>query len=216
MKSRIDFSRVAPFYQLLEVLAFGRRLQGRRRAFLSEVAGATRVLILGDGDGRFSAEYISLNRQAHVTLVDISAGMQRLAQARLSRHDVSSGRIVRIAADARTFAFEGPYDLVVTHFFLDCFGASELEILVPKLARSMTAEGRWLISEFQIPRPGIRRLLAKALIWLMYKFFQLFAGLRTNRLPPYPAILEANGLRLVKRQSAAGGLLVSELWHKGP
>ncbi len=215
MDSPVDFSPVARVYRLLETIVFGRSLQRRRCAFLSEVAGATRILILGEGDGRFAAEYARLNRRSHLQIVDISPGMQRVGQERLRRAGLSSGRIEWTIADARTVRFDGPYDLVVTHFFLDCFGASELKLLIPRVVHCMTAGGRWLISEFQLPERGLWRLPAKALVWTMYKFFGHFANLQTQRLPRYAPLLQVNGLRREKRQTAGGGLLVSELWRKG-
>ncbi len=215
MNSRIDFSRVVRVYRFLETIVFGRKLQGRRCAFLAEVAGASRVLVLGDGDGRFAVEYARLNRRSRLHMVDISPGMQRVAQKRFSREGFSLERIAWTIADARTVSIDGPYDLVVTHFFLDCFKGSELERLVTRIEHCMTADGRWLISEFQIPQRGIRRFLGRVLIGTMYKFFSLFAGLSTQRLPLYAPVLQANGLTREKQQTAAGGLLVSEIWRKG-
>jgi hypothetical protein len=48
----------------------------------------------------------------------------------------------------------------------------------------------------------------------MYLFFRLATGLRVSRLPEYRPVLAANGFRIVCQCSAAGGLLVSELWER--
>src|ERR1019366_5450931 len=49
---RVNCDRIAGCYRWLEYAGFGRALEHRREAFLSEVAEARRVLVLGDGDGR--------------------------------------------------------------------------------------------------------------------------------------------------------------------
>ena len=42
----------------------------------------------------------------------------------------------------------GPYDVVVTHFFLDCFDEKELEEIVRKIAATLSTGGIWLLADF--------------------------------------------------------------------
>ena len=54
---------IASSYRWLEYAAFGLALEHARFDFLSHAAAARRVLILGEGDGRFLARLLRCNRQ---------------------------------------------------------------------------------------------------------------------------------------------------------
>ncbi len=209
----MNCDRIARWYRFLEHLVFGRALERRRFEYLEQVAGLRRVLMLGDGDGRFTAEFVKRNRLAEVDSVELSSGMLALARKRVE-HEVHGARVRFWLADARTVELPGPYDLIVTHFFLDCFTESELAGLVAGLAKHCSPGGRWLISEFGLPSAGLRRVAAGALIRAMYWFFRTATGLPVNRLPQYAPVLAANGFRVVGQCSKASGLLVSELWER--
>ena len=57
-----NFNGVAHFYRWMELVTFGPWLQRCRCAFLGELAGCRRAAVLGDGDGRFSAQLLRVNR----------------------------------------------------------------------------------------------------------------------------------------------------------
>jgi SAM-dependent methyltransferase len=205
---------IARWYRPLEYLVFGRALERRRFAYLGLLGEVRSALILGDGDGRFTAEFVRCNPLAQVDSVELSGGMIALAQARLRRLKLNSERVRFFQTDARTMHFAGKYDLIATHFFLDCFTPEELRRLASRVSERCVPGGRWLVSEFSIPAAGVRRIAATALIQVMYLFFLVATGLRVNRLPDYAPVLAANGFRIVSQCSAAGGLLVSELWER--
>ena len=58
----------------------------------------------------------------------------------------------------------GVFDLVATHFFLDCFRRDELERLVAKVAASATDEARWLLADFRVPASGWRKWRARVVL----------------------------------------------------
>jgi SAM-dependent methyltransferase len=177
----------------MEYAAFGGALRHRREAFLLQLGNPRRVLVLGDGDGRFLQAFAALYPQAQIDAVDVSAGMIALARTR-------AGRVSFHIADARVFPF-AEYDLAVAHFFFDCFEDDELRRM---LARIRTKS--WLVSEFRNARwswPILRGL---------YLLFRIATGLRTKKLPNHRTALESLGYRMDKEQLAWGGLLVSEMW----
>jgi SAM-dependent methyltransferase len=190
---------IAPWYRWLEYAGFGRALQRRREAFLSEVADARRVLVLGDGDGRALAALLRVNTQATVDYVDLSARMLQLARAR-----AGAQRVVYHRADALTMPLaEGEYDLIVTHFFLDCFDARDQVRLIERVGRAASPRARWVVSEFR--RRGI-------FVAMLYLFFRFATGLRTRELVDHHPCFERHGFCLERAESAWGGLLGSELW----
>jgi SAM-dependent methyltransferase len=210
----MNCDRIARCYRPLEYLVFGRALERRRFEYLGQVGEVRRALILGDGDGRFTAELVRRYPLARVDSVELSSGMLALAQARLRRLKLDSERVRFFQGDVRTIDLEGEYDLIATHFFLDCFAVEELRSLVSRVSERCVSGGHWLVSEFSIPAAGLRRIAAVALIRVMHLFFRIATGLKVNRLPDYAPVLAANGFRIARQCSAAGGLLVSELWER--
>jgi SAM-dependent methyltransferase len=207
----MNCDRIARWYRWLEYLAFGRALESRRREYLDEVVDARSVLILGDGDGRFTADFIDRNREADIDSVDLSPRMLALAK----RRTAEARRLHFWRADARTIELPRKYDVIVSHFFLDCFVESDLKLLVARVSDAGCPEARWLVSEFCLPASRIRRLGAGLLIKAMYWFFGIATGLKAKRLPDYSTVFTQHGFRRMRHVSAMGGLLVSELWQRG-
>lgn len=193
---------IACAYRWLEYLAFGRELERRRFRFLAGVAGVKRALILGDGDGRFLARFTAASSAA-VDCVDSSARMLELA-----RNRAGDSRIAYHHGDALTFSFaRASYDLIVTHFFLDCFSAPDLSMMVERIRQSARPGAIWLISEFRQP------VWAVPLLRGLYAFFRVTTGLRTNRLTDHRPLLQQHGFRLICEETSRLGLLASELWR---
>src|SRR4029077_4957980 len=107
----------------------------------------------------------------------------------------------------------GSYDLVVTHFFLDCFDENELEQIVPKIAAILAPGGIWLVADFAIPERGPGKIWARFLIPIMYTFFGISAGLQTRRLIDPTGRLVACGLNCDPRSMSLGGIVKSDLWR---
>ncbi len=212
MSSQPNFNRIARPYRYLEYLTLGPLLQRTRLHFLPHLLVSRQALVLGDGDGRFLARLLAANPHLHAEAVDISPSMLQLLAKR-----ASAPRLTTIQADARTFEPQhGPYDLVVTHFFLDCLTEPELESLVARLAPHLSPDALWLVSDFRIPVTGPLRLPARILVRLLYLAFRVLTGLRTNRLPDHAAALSRNSLQLLHRHLTLGGILTTELWGHAP
>jgi ubiquinone/menaquinone biosynthesis C-methylase UbiE len=200
---------IAPFYRWIEYFAFGRTLERRRFEFLPEALTARRALILGDGDGRFLAELIEKNPSVEVDCVELSNEMVKLAKRRIG----SPSRVLFFQKDARAAEFpHQDYDLIVTHFFLDCFADAEAALLIKRL-RAVAKEGAlWIVSEFRMPPSGWRAVHASLWLRAMYLFFGIATGLANRRLPRYRDVLEANGFVLQREVEERAGLVGSELW----
>jgi len=212
----MDCDFVAPWYEPAEHLSFGRALERRRFAFLGELAGVQRALSCGEGDGRFVAALLAANPDVRVTAIDASREMRRLAEDRVAR---LGGNVLRRAqffyGDIHAFKPEhAGYDLIATHFFLDCFSTSEARRVIARIANCATPHARWVVSEFHQPHGGLGHLWTGAVIRCLYAGFRVTTGLRTTRLPAYRPALASAGFRLLRQQYACGGLLVSELWQR--
>ena len=205
-----SFDRVAKIYRPLEHLAFGSDLMKTRTAFLADLTDARRVLILGEGDGRFVEQLLRVNPYCQVDCVDKSREMLRLARKR-----ATPKRVTFYHHDALTFAYPARhYDLIITLFFLDVFTRTSLEYLVGKLAGSLKRGGYWYVADFSVPAHPLKKL--HSLLWLhvMYRFFTWQTDMETRTLvDPTPCLLK-NGLRPVKTHHRRFGMLYSELLQK--
>ncbi len=205
------FDSVARIYRFLEYAAFGRTLLRARLAFVDRLRGSERVLILGEGDGRFLSALVELNAAARIDVVDSSAAMLRLAEQRLRPEDRDRVRFQH--ADALQFDPAGhPYDAVVTLFFLDCFTAEQVDSLIARLSRHLRPGAVWLFADFAIPPGGLARWHARFVVGGLYQFFRWQTGLAARALPPSEAVLERAGFRCGARQAFRAGLVQSAVY----
>ena len=105
-----------------------------------------------------------------------------------------------------------PYDLVATHFFLDCFTEDEIRLLLQRATPFLEANATWVVSEFAVPAEFPLKWFAIFLLSILYRGFGLLTGLRVRRLPNYARLFQEAGFTRVAHRSFLGGLLVSELW----
>lgn len=211
----MSFDLLAPHYRWMELVMAGDKLQRCRTAFLPDTSDADSVLILGEGNGRFLFECRKVLSSARITCVDSSSRMLQLARSRLERRGLSAEGIQFIHADALSWKPpERSFDLIATHFFLDCFRAEQLGPLVTKLTRACRPRSRWLLADFQIPAGGINRWRARLIHWIMYCFFRLATRLPAKHLTVPDPILASNGFILRRRRVTEWELLRSDLWER--
>jgi len=206
-----NFDRIARPYQLLEYLTLGGSLERTRMHLLPRLLSRRNALVLGDGDGRFLSQLLIANQTLCATTVDISVAMLALLRKRCAPY---SERLRIIHNDALMLAhdIDEPYDLVVSHFFLDCLTQEQLDQLVQRTAPALSAGALWLVSDFNIPEGALYRP-ARLCVSSLYLAFRILTGLRVNRLPDYGATLTGTGFKRIVRQEFLGGILFTELWQ---
>jgi SAM-dependent methyltransferase len=208
-----DFNLIARPYRWLEYLTLGRALERCRAHFLAQLCDRRRALVLGDGDGRFLAKLLAHNPYLRADAVDTSVAMLRLLRQRSEGATPDADTRLSIHhCDALTFPLAGRYDLVITHFFLDCLTQADLDTLVTRVAPTLAPGGLWLVSDFRIPT-GFMRLPALALIRGLYFGFRVLTGLRTMKLPDHATPLTRSGLIRVAHRHSFAGMLTTELWQ---
>jgi SAM-dependent methyltransferase len=213
-----NFDFLAPHYYWLECLLAGRALQRCRTAFIDETRSSRSALILGEGNGRFLCEFLKSNHQAVVVCVDASAAMLDLAKQRMVRHGLTAERVRLVQADVLSLCkrelVPANFDLIVTHFFLDCFPREQLSSLISRIAALASPDALWLLADFRVPAAGFRRARARFILRLAYAFFRVVTRLPADRLTPPDDFLKANGFQLAARRLYSAGLLHSDLWRR--
>jgi SAM-dependent methyltransferase len=217
-----NFNLIARPYRFVEYVTLGTTLQNCRTHYLPQLSNSRRALILGDGDGRFLSELLARNPQLHADAVDTSSTMLQLLRQRCESASPNSKTQLRThRTNALSFPLENyhiseaPYDLIVTHFFLDCLTQSELNTLVSRIAKTLHPGALWLISDFRIPAGPIQ-LPAKILVRSLYLAFRILTGLRTTHLPDHATPLTQAGLVQIAHHHTLAGILTAELWQYQP
>ncbi|MDB4589781.1 class I SAM-dependent methyltransferase [Verrucomicrobiales bacterium] len=203
----MSYDVLAPFYATLERLTFGRALQRARCAPLQTNVAPSTVLVLGDGDGRFLELAVGAWPGATFVVVDQSAAMLALAKKR------AEGCCMRfVQADVRDglrALDDHCFDVVVSHFFMDCFTESTLKRLVSEVADQMSPEGCWFVSEFAAKAWWHRFLLR-----LMYRFFHNLTETEARSFPKYGEVLSRAGFSAERLGVWRAGFVVADVWHR--
>jgi hypothetical protein len=214
MNAPPDFNRLARLYRWMECFTFGPWLGLTRQSFLGDLVDCRRALVLGDGDGRFTGRLLRANPAVRVDAVDASAAMLEALLRRAGPH----GDRVRIhLADIRGWELPAPlaaspYDLIVTHFFLDCLTTQEIESLAVRLRPTVSPRALWIVSEFAVPPGRFGRFFARPLVSCLYFSFGLLTGLELRSLPDHAFALRRAGFTMLERRSRLKGLLIAERW----
>ena len=214
MKRAPNFDRLARPYRWMEGLTFGTALRRCRCTYLDQLQSVRNALLLGDGDGRFLARLLQQNPAVSVDAVDASRAMLQALVENAGPHSV---RVRTHYADARQWdPRTAQYDLVVTHFFLDCLTTEEIAGLAARLRARLHPAARWIVSDFAIPDGWLGRLIAQPLVAGLYFCFNVLTGLRVGRLPNHHQALATANFVLQHESRSLGGLLVSEIWIPKP
>jgi len=209
------FDRLATFYAIIETLAFGSLLQKSRCEFLDLVSSGQSILILGDGDGRFVQELLQQKTNLHIRLVDFSRSMLEETRKKTVKWAAMNGHAVEFEhADILEIAPypPGAFDLVCSHFFLDCFNEETIQRLADHILQALKAEGMWMITDFDMPKKGWKALRARLWISIMYLFFGIVTGLKTKDLPDYRPILRQKGMIMQIQKARCFSMIRSECW----
>lgn len=208
------FDCLARVYRWMEWLTFGPFLSRCRNFFLNDLKYCRRALVLGDGDGRFTARLLAHNPEIRVDAVDGSASM--LSEL-LRRTGSDRSRVAIRRADLRGWTpRESAYDLVVTHFLLDCLSPDEVALLVRRVRPRISPHAVWLVSEFRVPAGWFGHIVARPLIRFLYWSFGLLTGLKVRCLPDHDKELAGAGFALKREHHSLCGLLVSQIWESSP
>ena len=217
-RRRMNFSQTARYYHLLEDLFIGPSLQKTRVGHLNGVAlceRSCRVLIVGEGNGRFLCALLQAYPSLVVTVVDESATMLERAQRRLQAAGLSDASVTFQIADLRKLELQSRhYDLIVTHFFFSNFPENDVVQMIRKLADAASTNAQWLMGDFDLPEQAILQLRAKLWLFLLYCFFGWAAAVPVRDLPQVETHLEDADFYSCAESFYCGRLLRSTLLRR--
>ena len=171
------FSLLAPFYNCLG-LVLGSTLKRARTEFVAELQPASRILIVGGGNGQILIDVLKHQPSSSIDYLDIAPGMIASAKKSLNKHHPEKvARVHFICANLMNHDLADQYDLIITQFFLDCFDEKPLDQIMLKLDSQLVAQGQWLFCDFTA-----NRLTGRLCAFLLYPFFRLICGVEAQQL----------------------------------
>lgn len=190
---RVDYSRVAQFYDLLSWVYTGGQIARLKHSQAARFAPGTRVLYAGVGTGQELLSALAVG--ARPTALDASPAMLERAESRLGAR---ASEVRFCCEDVFAHAVPEPYDVVVANFFLNVFS----EPLLPRVSRRLSdlvrPGGSLLVGDFAPPVDSrLERALQRAYYWPPLALFRLLTQNPWHPLYDYRPVVEGLGLRLV-------------------
>lgn len=197
------FDPIARWYDRLARFVFGKALSDAQTCHLSAIPAEARILVLGGGTGWWLPMLFKMNPHCEVWYVEASEKMIAQAQKNLSvDHPIHFVHSTVLPAD-----LPGSFDVVITYFFMDLFDTDEAVARSRMLFDRLSDHGSWLMADFVN-----KRWWHGALLWVMYKFFNVLDMVHIHRLPDWDEVLQGWKPRLT--QSFFGDFIQSTVYQK--
>lgn len=193
-----NFNFIAPFYDLLVRIFFGRSLQIAQQFHLKKIKPEDKVLILGGGTGQV---LYWLPASCEVTFLDVSEVMIKKAKKK--------GKAHFIQADFIDYSMDQKFDWIVCSFFLDCFDVKVLNAVLDKIYKMIETKGSLIITDFIISNTR-QKWFSRSMVW----GFQWVANLQANKLHPIQKIVRNAGFILNDDHIFLRGFVFSDIYKK--
>ena len=209
--NKVNFSKLAPIYDLLGSLAFVGRLHRSQTHLIPLYPKQPKnILIMGGGTGKFLIELLKAITFENITYIDLSPKMITLARNKVSvSYPESLSKMHFICGDETTIPKKS-YDLIITHYFLDCFTETDFVKVAESLYDHLQATGTWSMVDFSNPQ---NNHIKGSIIGFLYGFFRLTCQLNVKNIPDFDPWFEQKLGRRYDKEFI-GGLLKSTIYTK--
>jgi ubiquinone/menaquinone biosynthesis C-methylase UbiE len=203
-----DFDRIAPVYDGLSSIIFGKSIRKAQTQFLNYIRPGGKVLILGGGTGWILTELTVVNPTCKVWHIEASAKMLELSRR---RHLVNAENVISIHGTEDSIPDDVIYDAVITNFYLDLYTTDACRTLISRIATLIDKNGLWFVSDFQRTT-----WWQSAMLSVMYYFFKIVANLRPQSLPQWRELLIERGFMEVRFRNFYANFIRSSLFQLIP
>jgi tRNA (cmo5U34)-methyltransferase len=204
VKRRSGFDWLAPVYDQLVSLVFGKSMRKAQIHFLDHIQPNTKVLIVGGGTGWLLEEISKRNITCEIWYVELSDKMMELSKARMVNNNI---HFIRGTEEDIPAGIQ--YDVVITNFYLDLFPNARLPEVILRLDHITHSSTHWIVTDFEK-----QKWWHTVMLKIMYVFFRLTCNIEASRLPDWR--LDLNGLGWKENKSAwrYGNFIRTTLWVK--
>lgn len=202
-----NFDRVAPIYDKLVRIVFGKVMGRAQTRFLKEIGAYSKVLILGGGTGWLLAELLSIRPGCQVIYIDASKKMIDLAQEKIGPN---SQKVSFIHGTEKQIPASSSFEVVITHFYLDLFDQRTCREVCNIIRTHCHPGGLWIASDFMN-----QAWWHSIMLRVMYAFFAVTSNLRTKRLPDWRACIQETGFSEIGVGYYSSNFICSALYKLG-
>jgi tRNA (cmo5U34)-methyltransferase len=175
------FNLVAPVYDRLAKMIFGRSIRDAQICLLNKIPPGSDVLILGGGTGWILEAMNRENVDCTIWYVEASSEMITRAKKRSLGHN----RTYFIHGTESDLPAGKQFDVVITNFFLDLFTSEKLHHVVAAITKCLKPGALWIATDFTKPKSFWQGMLLST----MYLFFRATSGIEAETLPEWEMIL---------------------------
>lgn len=202
MKTNSGFDQLAPIYDSLARLVFGKAIIDSQTHFLDRIPVGAEILILGGGTGWLLERISEQNKSCKILYVDVSAEMIKRSALRSTKDEVHF-----VQGTEKDISKASKFDVIIANFYFDLFSDKKLIEIVGHLQQHTKTDSRWLVTEFQdvVWWHGV-------MLKLMYFFFKVVSRIDASRLPKWRSTLRAHGWREVDQQLYFGRFINTSFW----
>lgn len=207
MRARNDFNAIAPYYDTLKRMVFGKTIAQSQLCFLGRIRCGGKVLIIGGGSGEILIPIIEKFPACNIWYIEASSRMIELAKRRLEGREA---KVNFIEGSLDSLSPHIRFDAVITNFFLDMFPDEKVKRIGSMVANWLCQDGVWIVTDFVDSRKWRYQILLK----IMYIFFRISCGIEAGKLPSWETEVGRNGFDARASQTFFGGFIKASLWVK--
>jgi tRNA (cmo5U34)-methyltransferase len=200
-----NFDRIAPFYDSLSRLVFGKAMHRAQTKFLKEIDPYASVLVLGGGTGWLLAELLLLKPRCTVVYIEASQKMIEMSRKKLGR---SSENVLFIHGTEDNIPGGTKFGAIITNFYLDLFEEQACQEVCRIIRGYCSPECLWIACDF-VNVAWWHNFSLRA----MYLFFGWVSNLRTKRLPDWRKCIQNVGFAQIGNEYEFNGLICSALYR---
>jgi len=208
-----NFNFVAPFYDQLAGLIFGKSIKRAQTWLLPFIPENATVLLIGGGTGWLLTEILAQTKAAKIVYLEASEKMLELSKKRYALGQKNSTTEVEFRLGTETsLAPSETFEVIITPFLLDLFLPENLAELMQNLYQYLKPNGLWLVADFD-PKNAIK-FWQKSLLTVMVQFFKLTANLQSNELPDLEKAFSNFPLKLISKAHFYHNLIFAAAYRK--
>ena len=201
--NRYDF--VAPIYDVLKRIVFGRALNNATAAHLNDIDQFKNILIVGGGTGAnlplFDAHHI-------VDFIDASPAMIQKAKKRKTKAQVQFHSTL-----FDSFVSTTNYDLILFPFFLDLFDITEGMSILQRTQLMLAPQGRLIVTDFH-PVESLNSIRQKLLLRTVIVFFIITTRHRYTKIFNIKDAVKQSDYQLIDENNFVNGMVFATIWKK--